>query len=218
MKPVYIIGDCHLARVYENDENKTHDFKLVMWGTAGTKAWGLDWNYLEESNAISTGGEIGLIDKVPFKNINDDGIVMVWLGYIDIRQFLPKYKNADLLVKKYLEDVTNYFKNSKIVIVEPLPQFTKMHLKYEGISPEYTYKERQEQNSLFLEALRKYVKEFNIDYVISQDDLFSAMGIEELDDSVLRNVAPHPSDALAEKYSTAIYNLFLTKIKEIQNI
>lgn len=217
MKPVYVIGDCHLARVGEHDYKKVHPFNLTIWGRAGLKAWGLNLDELYKNKELSSGPEVGEGERIPFDKIKDDGIVISWIGYVDIRQFLPKYNNADFLAEQYIKHLKQYFKNSKIVIVEPLGQFDKMYLKYEGISPSYTFDERKTQNDLFIESLNKYCRIYGIKDIITQKEIFNAIGTEILNDSVLRKVAPHPSDALKESLNYNIYQLFLEKINIYQN-
>lgn len=225
-KNVYLVGDCHLSRVQEhyNDGsleqkfwgNKAPDpakLNMTFWGKAGTKIWDLDLDKLFEENAVSSGHESCPSREfckcaTPFRDIKDDGIVMIWLGYIDVRQFLSKYKNAEELAKDYLSKVKKYFKNSTIVIIEPLPQFTEMILKYEGMSPLYTYEQRLEQNDLLIKALKKQCEKENIHLIITQKEILEAIGESELTTEMTHTKAPHPVDGLQDKYNKSIYDLF----------
>lgn len=212
MSTVSIIGDCHLARVYEHHSES--DTKIKFWGTAGLKVFGIDFQELSEINKVSSGTEIGNKDPVEFKEIEGSDLIIIWLGYVDIRQNLPKYKNSDIIVKKYVESAISFFKNKNIIFIEPLPQFDKMYLKYEGISPDYTYEERVKQNNEFNFYLSKYAKEAGLKDPISQKLIFDCLGVDFLDSKVLRKIAPHPVDSLSEDYNEKLYKFFINVIKE----
>ena len=210
MSTVSIIGDCHLARVYEHHPES--DTKIKFWGTAGLKVFGIDFEELSKINKISSGTEIGNKDPVEFKEIEGSDLIIIWLGYVDIRQNLPKYKNSDIIVKKYVESAISFFKNKNIIFVEPLPQFDKMYLKYDGISPEYTYEERVNQNNEFNFYLSKYAKDAGLKDPISQKLIFDYLGVDFLDSKVLRKIAPHPVDSLSEEYNKKLYDFFISLI------
>lgn len=217
MHTISLIGDCHLARVYEYHKDSSPNIKF--WGTAGLRIFGLDFLELSNNNKLSSGTEIGNKDPVAFKDIEDSEIVVLWIGYVDIRQHLPKYKNAEIIVKEYVENALSFFKDKIVIFADPLPQFDKMYLKYEGISPEYTYDEREKQNKEFLFYLKKYAAEYGCPEPISQKEIFDAIGVESLDDKVLRNIAPHPVDSLSEKYNERLYNFFIRSINQrVENI
>ena len=225
-KSVYLFGDCHLSRVQEHYNDGTMESKfwggreprmckkeMKFWGKAGTKIWALDFNNLYEENALSSGHESCPSKEAcrcvtQFRDIKDDGVVMLWLGYIDVRQFLSKYNNAEDVVKHYIKSIKDYFKNSTIVIIEPLPQFTEMLLKYEGISQSYTYEERLNQNSIFLNILRSECAKENINLFITQEEILNAIGTKELTPEMTHKKAPHPVDGLQDQYNSRIYDLF----------
>lgn len=210
MHTVSFIGDCHLARVYEYHEDSSNNVKF--WGTAGLRIFGLDFAELSSSNKLSSGTEIGNKDPVAFKDVENSDIIVLWIGYVDIRQHLPKYKNSETIVKEYVESAVSFFKDKVVIFVDPLPQFDKMYLKYEGISPEYTYDQREEQNKDFMFYLKKYAAEHGCPEPISQEDILNAIGVESLDDRVLRKIAPHPVDSLSEEYNERLYNFFISTI------
>jgi hypothetical protein len=225
-KNVYLFGDCHLSRVQEHyndglmesrfwgrNEPEIAKTEMKFWGKAGTKIWGLDLNKLYEDNALSSGHESCPAKDVckcvtEFRDIKDDGIVMVWLGYIDVRQFLSKYNNAEDVVNHYIKSLKEYFKSSTIVIIEPLPQFTEMLLKHEGISISYTYEQRLNQNDKFISILRSECAKENINFIISQEEIRKAIGRDELTPEMTHNKAPHPVDGLQDEYNKRIYELF----------
>jgi hypothetical protein len=212
MKTVSMIGDCHLARLYEHHPEFQENIKF--WGTAGLRAFEIDFQKLSEVNKLSSGTEIGNKDPVEFQEVENSELIILWIGYVDIRQNLPKYKNSETIVKQYVDNAVSFFKNKDIIFIEPLPQFDKMYLRYEGISPEYSYEERLEQNNEFNFYLSKYAKEAGLKEPISQKLIFDALGVDVLDSKVLRTIAPHPMDALSEGYNRKLYNFFLKVIEE----
>jgi hypothetical protein len=148
---------------------------------------------------------------IPFSDIKDESILFSWFGYVDIRTFLSNYDNADAVAKKYIQQLISNFKNSRIVIIEPLPQFTEMLLKYEGISPYYTYEQRLEQNKKFLDSLRAYAYEAGITDFIYQSEILECLGVTELTPSMTHDKAPHPVDGLQDEYNEKILSLFIEK-------
>jgi hypothetical protein len=215
MEKVYLIGDCHAARVSEHWNPKTCLVDYKVWGKHGTYAWKFDPKSLADSNMVSTGVETHSLyvpeDRLQmnFADIKDDGLIQVWIGYVDIRQLLPEHKDAKACVYKYLDTVLEYFPNSKIQVIEPLPQFTEMLLKKTGISPEYTYEERQTQNKNFCEAINEYSVSHNLEKVITQQQIKDAVGLQEFRTEHTPLDRPHPIDSLRQEYFAHIYNLFL---------
>ena len=218
MTKIYAIGDCHVARVNEHYYPEKSEIDFVIWGKAAKKIWDLDFEEMYLSNEASSGKEQQKFDGdgvIGFSEIKDDSIIFSWLGYVDIRTFLSKYKNADDVAKKYIDQLVKAFKNSLIVIIEPLPQFTEMLLKYEGISPSYTYEERLAQNSLFIESMHKYALQAGIVNFITQDDILDAIGEKELTPSMTHTKAPHPVDGLKDEYNQKIFLLFERYAKKL---
>jgi hypothetical protein len=217
MTKVHIIGDCHVSRIYEHHYPEKTDVDFVFWGRRGVKAFAVDFHHMKETHMDSSGIEQSRgIDHFPmdFAEIEDEGIVWIWIGYVDIRQFLPKYKNADDIAKRLVDHVKSYFKNAKVSFIEPLPQFYEMLLKYEGISPTYTFEERQQQNTEFLAALEKYAMEAGFGISVRQQEILDLLGVDKLDASMTHDDAPHPVDGLKPEYNKKIYELFEKKAKE----
>lgn len=219
MKKIYLIGDCHLSRVSEHYFTNS-DLDMVFWGKAAKKIWDLDFRTMAEDKELSSGKEEQRFPNdgvIPFSDISDDGIVFAWFGYVDVRTFLSHHDNADKVAKKYVDQLTGYFKKSKIVIVEPLPQFTEMLLKHEGISPYYTHEQRLEQNKKFLTSLHKYAKEAGLNDFILQSEILEYVGALELTPSMTHTKAPHPVDGLKDEYNKRILDLFMDKAKVYLN-
>ena len=217
MNNVYIIGDCHAARALEHYYPDKTDINFIVWGKAGTKIFDLDLNKMKEEDLISSGVEMSRgIDHKPigFSEIKDEGLVMIWLGYIDIRLYFPKYNNPDEIAKYYVDQISSYFKNARIKIIEPLPQFYQMILKYEGISPSYTFEERQSGNNEFLISLEKYRVEAGFEESIRQQEILDTLGVDMLDEQMTHTDAPHPVDGLKPEYMKKIWDLFELKAKE----
>lgn len=213
-----MISDCHLARAIEHYYPEKHGEHFVPWPKAGTKLHGFSIEALREVDEMSSGVEIArTIDHkpMPFSSIKDDGVLALWLGYVDVRTFLSKYKNAEELVIKFIDNVKANFPNSKVVIIEPLPQFTEMLLKHEGISPYYTHEQRIDQNREFLAALHKHAKEAGFEIVITQQDILDALGVPELTPSMTHTDAPHPVDGLKPEHMEKIWNLFVEKLNPL---
>jgi hypothetical protein len=214
MKKIYLIGDCHLSRVSEHYEENNNKIDMVFWAKAAKKIWDLDFKTMYDEGELSSGKEEQRFHEdgvIPFSDIKDDGIIFSWFGYVDIRTFLSRYINADSVAQKYIKQLTSTFKNSEIVIIEPLPQFTEMLLKYEGISPHYTYEQRLYQNHDFLESLHFYAEEAGIKNFILQSEILDCLGVTELTPSMTHTKAPHPVDGLKDEYNKKILDLFTQK-------
>lgn len=220
MKKIYLIGDCHLSRVSEHyEEENNNKIDMVFWAKAAKKIWDLDFKTMYDEGELSSGKEEQRSHEdgvIPFSDIKDDGIIFSWFGYVDIRTFLSRYSNADSVAQKYIKQLTGTFKNSEIVIIEPLPQFTEMLLKYEGISPHYTYEQRLYQNYDFLESLHFYAEEAGIKNFILQSEILDCLGVTELTPSMTHSKAPHPVDGLQDVYNKKILNLFTQKALALQ--
>jgi len=218
MTKIYAIGDCHLSRVQEHYNPSESDVDFVIWGKAAKKIWDINFAEMLTLDEVSSGKEQQRFDGdgvTLFSQIKDEDVLFAWFGYVDIRTFLSKYNNADEVAKRYIDQLKSYFKNSLIVIIEPLPQFTEMLLKYEGISPSYTYGERLNQNKLFIESLHKYASDAGITNFITQDDIRKAIGSDELTPAMTHTKAPHPVDGLKDEYNQNIFFLFERYAKKI---
>lgn len=223
MKKVYLLGDCHSTRIWEHwdPENCPVDFKA--WGVAGMTAWSFDPERLEkeqmESNGIENVNHFVEKDReyfnMKFNEFKDADVVLVWLGYVDVRQRLAVHKNAKEDAYQLLDRICKYYPEATIQIIEPLPQFTEMLLKYEGISPSYTYEERQEQNAEFCASLNEYAELHSLPKPITQQEIKDAVGIQEFTPEYAATWAPHPQDSLKREYWAKIYDLFISKASKL---
>lgn len=213
-----MLSDCHLSRAIEHYYPEQHDVNFVPWPKAGLKMHGFSIEALRQAEEISSGVEIQRTVNhtgQPISIIKDDGVLVIWMGYVDIRTFLSRYENADETVKNFIDDIKNNFSNSKVVIIEPLPQFTEMLLKHEGISPYYTHEQRLNQNKQVLSSLHKYAKEAGYEIIITQQDILDALGVPELTPSMTHTDAPHPVDGLHPDHMIKIWDLFAKKLSPL---
>jgi hypothetical protein len=211
---IYLIGDCHVVRVLEHGRFKSiaKEAEITIWGRAGLSCFHLDIENLQNTNALSSPLETGSAPEltIDYNLIKNDGIIMPWIGYVDIRQFLVKYKNAEIVVKKYVDDFIRSYPNSILQFIEPLPQFVDMYMKYEGFNETYSYEARQAENQDFINALRSYCKELNLPEPLSQDKIYTAVGVDIFTDAVVQKEnRPHPVDALLNTYYGELYELFI---------
>jgi len=231
MKTVNLIGDCHSTRVWQWWDPETCPVDFKAWGKAGFKAWSFYPEKMEEENEQSSGIETvsQYVQKPegeswikPFGEFKNPDLVMMWIGYVDIRNWMPKHEpekhNSKDVVIDYLDRVREYYKESIIQLIEPLPQFTDMYQKYEGLSPNFTYEERQKINNLFVDTLNEYVIEHNMLAPITQQEIKDAIGFQELTLECVHSVAPHPQDSLKPELWGKIYDLFIGRANAILNI
>jgi hypothetical protein len=240
---VYIVGDCHTARVYShhiisninknfvrpsvwnNDrEIGESNINLKMWGLSGYKCWGTDFNEYHNNNMLSSPSEDipdlapitdNLLDKFPFSEIKSADIVMPWMGYIDCRNFLPKYNNTEEVVRNYVENSISFFKGSYIRFIEPFPQFEE--LGTHNYPDPYSYDLKTKQNDIFIEMLHKYSKKHGLMDPVSQSVVYDAVEDTKLTKRHVRQGGEYQDytllDALRPEYNKKIY---LNLVPEIQ--
>ena len=221
MKKVYIIGDCNTTRLeqysYTSGAINNLDIDITFWSKAGQSISRFDpVNFsklnLESARIEYNKNEDILQNTKKWEDIKDGGVAVFWIGYIDAKNYLHKYKNAEELALTYIERIIENFPLSEIILVEPHPQFVdNIFISTEKL-PIVNYKERKEQNDLLCEALNKYAKEFGITKVITQKEQLDAMGLKEITLKETADYHPIPTDGLDMKYIGCIYNLILSYI------
>jgi hypothetical protein len=244
MSKVYIIGDCHTARVYSHHinsnihknylgvrlwaENNTigeTDIELKMWGLAGYKCWGMDLNKNNIENTLSSSAE-DMIDIVNFSDnlknefgfseVKEADVIMPWIGYIDCRNYLPKHKNVEDLVKKYVEDTLSFFKGSNVRFIEPFPQFD--FLGTHNYIETYNYKEKIYWNNLFIKYLHKYSDLAGLMKPVSQSIVYKALETDKIDRKFARLGGEVHNytliDGLKSEYNYKVYQALIPEIKE----
>jgi hypothetical protein len=227
MGKITLIGDCHSTRIYEHwDPSQNVDFKA--WGKAGQKAWSFDPLEKYKKNRFSSKFEtlppyLGLINseieedtkenlKISFSSIEDEGTILLWLGYVDIKVALPKYQNAEECVDRYIESSLNYFQNANLIFIEPFPQFIPyIGIKEEG-HEEWSWQDRKKSNDDFIFHLNKKLSSYNIKNIISQEMIFKTLNFsqnEMLEDKAKIYPGIPPIDTFSELNMKKLYNMFI---------
>jgi len=220
MSKIYIIGDCHTTRVQEQHILSGNDLDITFWGKAGASIARFDPAIFTEVDLDSSWIEHGERETLPepktWKSIKDDGIVVLWLGYIDAKNWLHMHKNAEEITSKYFTRIKKAFPNSKIIIVEPHPQFVEdIFLANERIKP-VSYENRSKQNDLLCNYIKIYAEINGIKDVITQKDILNAIDRESISLADNPQRESSPIDALDGALVAKIYELFVDKITEVQ--
>lgn len=79
-------------------------------------------------------------------------------GEVDIRRFLPKYKNAEVAVERYVNSALNFFDGLDIMFMQPIPQTVDplTHEFRNNAAIWYTFEHRMAQQENFYKALNTY--------------------------------------------------------------
>jgi hypothetical protein len=221
MKKVYIIGDCNTTRLEQNaytTKAGSHlNLDIAFWSKSGQSINRFDpINFfkinLESEKIVYNKNDQMSSGPKKWRDIKDDGVAVFWLGYIDAKNHLHKYKNSEDLALEYIKSIKENFPLSEIILIEPHPQFVDNIFMSTEKLPVVEYKERKEQNDLLCEALNKYAKDFGITKVITQKEMLDAMGLKEITLKETADYHPIPTDGLDMKYINDIYNLILSYI------
>ena len=242
MIKVSIIGDCHTARLYSHhiianaDKNfiKARIWKrdreientgvdLYMWGLSGYKCWGLDYQKDFDNKTLCSPEEDipdlapitdNLLDIFSFSETKDSDIVMPWLGYIDIRNFLCKYKNSKDLAEKYFYETLNFFSNSQIRFIEPFPQFDI--LGTHNYTENYSLLERKEESDIFIKTLHDLSMDNGLLPPISQSLVYNSIGTDTITKRFAKQGGEYHNytllDALRSEENKKIYNALVPEI------
>jgi hypothetical protein len=146
--------------IWLKDYLKTHEDKeLQLWMSSHPGRSALNFDF--ENFASGT-------QKRQLDDWNEEGrIVVPWLGYIDIRNWLPQtdlpgYLGAKEVVSRYIDNVLNKFDKCEVIFMEPLPQFicfiTNGWVENRS-DPDIEFERRHEQHLLFIDELKKQCKE-----------------------------------------------------------
>lgn len=205
---IALIGDCHSARIYQSHlrAGSKVDFKVFSYG--GLKAWDIDFNSLNDLGYVDVENES---TSLTFSDIKDEGVVMIWLGYVDSKTHLPKYQNASICAEQLVRKAVDYFKNATLIFIDPLPQFEETIMRYDGEHHYYDYDERLTQDHIFRNNLRKWAGKLGNHHIISQSEIFDALGITSLNLSHTQSLSDHPQDRLKDYLSDLLYELFINK-------
>lgn len=243
MPKVFVIGDCHTARVYSHHilENVSKNFlgrgtwgndrtidgtdiDLKMWGLSGYKIWDLDFQKDHNDNRLSSPPEDlpqlppitdNLIDTVGFSEIKGSDLVMPWLGYIDCRTYLPKYKDTEEVMKRYVGQTLEFFNESKVRFIEPFPQFD--YLGTYNYSEGFNHQQKTVESDIFIELLHKVSSENGLMAPVRQSIVYDAVGSNKLTKRHVRQGGEYHNytllDALRPEYNKKIYKNLIEQIK-----
>ena len=152
------------------------DIEIMVSGHPGRSALNFDY----ENFASGTQKELSILYN------KKDTIIMPWLGYIDIKNWLPQkklnnYKNVEEVVKIYVDNTLKKFNKAQVIFIEPLPQFICfVTARWESLisDPGIEFEERHEQHLFFIKALKKYCLEIGLSKPISPGEILGVDMIE----------------------------------------
>lgn len=218
---VYLIGDCQSNRIYEHYTGDGSMINLMLWGKGGRSAWHFDpkelrkkesvGDKLEHSNAVYT------YEPFRFSLIEDspDNLIIPWFGYIDCKYKIAMHDDAKETAYKYINTLKKEFGNSKMLLVEPLPQFVEdIYIKSEKI-PVFNYEIRRKIELEFCSYLKKFAADFGITEYITQEEILKAVGLNELRLKDTPDDRTMEIDGLKPHHNLAIYNLIVQKAMKI---
>lgn len=125
---------------------KYDEKKLSIASTPGRSALNFDYDFYDYVDSW---------DK-------ENSVVMPWFGYIDIKNWLPQknlknYKDVNEVVDIYVDKTVNKFKKSKIIFINPMPQFVVIiAARWANFSsdPDVPFEERHSMHLEFTSALK----------------------------------------------------------------
>ena len=209
LEPITLIGDCHTFRIQlAHHYLGISSIPFRSYGKGGLKAWTYDPDRFIETDYRDE-------EDKSYSSIKDEGVVIIWLGYNDIKTALPSHKDAFETVDKLIETLNQNFTKAKIIIAAPLMQFKETIMAFPGEHDEHTFGERLEQNDLFIKHLEEKALENNFMY-LSQDHISKVIGTTELDISMTEN-QDKLNDGLKMHYYCKIYGLFINEAIKLQN-
>jgi hypothetical protein len=184
----YVYSEQQYRSMYQNKNNeysrmhdslflfKNDNVELYISGHPGRSA--LNFNYDE----FGSGAQKEILNL----SIDKSFTVMPWLGYIDIRNWIPQkninsYKNSKEVVKIYVDNTLKKFSNNKVIFIEPLPQFiTYITSRWMNFSsdPANEFEERYQSHLDFVQELKEYCLELNLPEPISPSKILDTDMIE----------------------------------------
>jgi hypothetical protein len=154
------------------------DSNIKIWMTSHPGRSALNYDFQN----FATGTQKYILD-----NWNEEGnIVIPWLGYIDIRNWLPQlnlenYKTPSEVVSIYINNVLKKFDKCRVIFMEPLPQFICIITngwRVNSSDPDIDFERRYEQHLVFMEELKKQCAEKGLDAPISVSKILGTDMIE----------------------------------------
>jgi hypothetical protein len=213
----YLIGDCQSNRVYEHYTGDGSMINLMLWGKGGKSAWHFDpiemrkkevvGDKLEHSNAVYT------YEPFSFSLVEDseENLIVAWFGYIDCKYKIAIHDDAEQTAYRYVNNLKKHFSRSKILLIEPLPQFVEdIYIESEKI-PVFDYEVRRRIELEFCSALKMFAKDFGIENYITQEEILEAIGLNELTLNDTPDDRENRIDGLKPHHNLAIYNLIVQR-------
>lgn len=125
---------------------ENNDIKVSVASTPGRSALNFDYDFYDYMKNWDS----------------EESLIMPWLGYIDIKNWLPQknlknYKNVNEVVDIYVEKTLKWFKKSKIIFLTPMPQFeVVITARWANMSsdPAIEFEDRYSTHLEFVEALK----------------------------------------------------------------
>jgi hypothetical protein len=221
IKKAYLIGDCQSNRIFEHYAGDGSMIDLHLWGKGGQSAWNFDPDRFKHTEMLGSGMEHGENKNyAPFSYslIQDrpDTLIIAWFGYIDC-----KYKiqlaggDAKDTAYKYIQALMKEYSQSKILLVEPLPQFVEnIFIAAEKI-PVFDYDVRRPIEIEFCNSLKRFAEDFGIKNYITQEEILAAVNLPVLRLKDTPKDRMMEIDGLMPHHNLAIYNLIVQKAMRI---
>jgi hypothetical protein len=217
------------------------NIEVNFWGRAGYKCFGLDLGEDINQNLLSSAAEdaidsnelaathpeypnlIGGSDLVDLffnlSDVTDADLVMPFLGYVDCRNWIPKYNNAEQIVRDYVHAFITEFPSKKIRFIEPFPQFK--HVETYAYSM-LDYEARSAAEKSFIAVLRQVSEEYGLLPPVTQDIVYDAIGEEFLLSKHARPGGEKQKNTLVDgilpEYNKKVYENLSREIKETVNL
>lgn len=128
-------------------------YNIIISAHPGRSALNFDYDN------FASGSQKFILENLDY----EDQIVIPWFGYIDIRNWLPQkdlnnYIDAATVVSTYIDNTLSRYKKSKVVFMEPLPQFitfiTNSWAEFRS-DPDISFEDRYDQHMEFISELHK---------------------------------------------------------------
>lgn len=217
------------------------NIEVNFWGRAGYKCFGLDLvedinlkilssnaEDMIDANQLAplhpeypdlSGGSDGVELFFNISDVIDADLVMPFMGYVDCRNWIPKYNNAEQIVRDYVDAFIIEFPSKKIRFIEPFPQFK--HVETYAY-PMLNYESRAIAEKSFIALLRQVSEEHGLLPPVSQSIVYDAIGEEFLLSKHARPGGERQKntlvDGLLPEYNKKVYENLSREIKETVNL
>lgn len=151
---------------------------------------------------------------------SEDNIIMPWLGYIDVRNWLPQtelknYVDVESVVKTYIDNATSKFSKARVIFIEPMPQFiciVTSRFRFNHTDPAIEFEERHEFQLKFVAELRKQCLERGLEQPVS---VASILGTDMIETKMQpkRPINYFLNDHLTPQYYTQILEHIYSNVK-----